>query len=67
MKDHTKAVTALSIDPPGARVVTGSYDYDVKLWDFGGMQGDYRPFKTIEPYPNYHVSEDGFVTHLRIC
>lgn len=55
--DHrSQAVTALSVDPPGARVVTGGYDYDVKLWDFGGMQADYRPFKSFEPYENYHVS-----------
>ncbi|CAD6581483.1 MAG: hypothetical protein CYPHOPRED_001586, partial [Cyphobasidiales sp. Tagirdzhanova-0007] len=57
MKDHTKAVTAISIDPPGARIVTGAYDYDVKMWDFGGMQADFRPFKTFEPYENYHVHD----------
>lgn len=55
MKDHTKAVTALAIDPAGARLVTGGYDYDVKMWDFGGMQADFRPFRSMEPYENYHV------------
>lgn len=34
---HTKAVTALSIDGSGTRVVTGSLDYNVKIYDFGGM------------------------------
>jgi len=56
LKDHTKAVTALAVDPPGARIITGGYDYDVKMWDFGGMRGDFRPFKSFEPYENYHVS-----------
>lgn len=56
LKDHTKAVTALAVDPPGARVITGGYDYDVKMWDFGGMRGDFKPFKSFEPYENYHVS-----------
>lgn len=56
LKDHTKAVTALAVDPPGARVITGGYDYDVKMWDFGGMSGDFKPFKSFEPYENYHVS-----------
>ena len=49
-------MTALAVDPPGARVITGGYDYDVKLWDFGGMQADFRPFRSFEPYENYHVS-----------
>jgi hypothetical protein len=56
LKDHTKAVTALAVDPPGARIISGGYDYDVKMWDFGGMRGDFRPFKSFEPYENYHVS-----------
>ena len=27
MKDHTKVVSALALDPSGARVVSGSHDY----------------------------------------
>ncbi|KAK9900003.1 WD40 repeat-like protein [Cystobasidium minutum MCA 4210] len=57
LKDHTKAVTALAVDPPGARVITGGYDYDVKMWDFGGMRGDFKPFKSFEPYENYHIHD----------
>jgi WD40 repeat protein len=34
---HTKAVTCISIEPAGNRVVTGSLDYHLKLFDFGGM------------------------------
>lgn len=56
LKDHTKVVSALSLDPSGARFATGSHDYDVKLWDFGGMGGGVgKPFKTFEPAESYYV------------
>lgn len=44
-----QAVTALSIDPSGARIVTGGHDYDLKYWDFGGMDSRMKPFKSVEP------------------
>lgn len=55
LKDHTKVVSALAIDPSGARVVSGSYDYDCKLWDFGGMDMRCKPFKSWEPAGTYYV------------
>lgn len=55
MKDHTKVVTALGMDPSGARVVSGSHDYDCKLWDFGGMTQECKPFKSWEPAGSYPV------------
>ena len=60
LKDHTKVVSALTLDPSGARVLSGSHDYDCKLWDFGGMGASPKPFKTWEPWPegNYHVRCD---------
>ena len=57
LKDHTKVISALSLDPSGARFATGSHDYDVKLWDFGGMGGGVgKPFKSFEPAESYYVS-----------
>lgn len=56
MKDHTKVVSALTLDPSGARVLSGSHDYDCKLWDFGGMDWRCKPFKTWEPAGTYYVS-----------
>ncbi|BGP01943.1 hypothetical protein RTBOTA2_005286 [Rhodotorula toruloides] len=56
MKDHTKTVSALSVDPAGARVVSGSYDYDCKLWDFGGMNASFKPFRTFECRPGHQAS-----------
>lgn len=55
MKDHTKVISALAVDPSGARVVSGSHDYDCKLWDFGGMSASPKPFKTWEPAGTYYV------------
>ena len=60
LKDHTKSVCALGIDRSGARVASGSTDYDVKLWDFGGMASNLRPFKTFEPAENYPVIQLAF-------
>lgn len=56
MKDHTKVISALALDPSGARVVSGSHDYDCKLWDFGGMDHRCKPFKSWEPAGSYYVS-----------
>ena len=55
LKDHTKVVSALALDPSGARIVSGSHDYDCKLWDFGGMDHRCKPFKTWEPSGSYYV------------
>ena len=45
---HSKAVVCLSIEPAGNRLVSGSLDYNVKMFDFGGMDTRHRPFFSIE-------------------
>lgn len=57
LKDHTKVVSALALDPSGARIVSGSHDYDTKLWDFGGMDARTRPFKSWEPQETHYVHD----------
>ncbi|KAG8993420.1 hypothetical protein FRB90_000711 [Tulasnella sp. 427] len=60
LQDHNKVVSALTLDPSGARVLSGSYDYDCKLWDFGGMgggSGEAKPFKSWEPAGSYYVHD----------
>ena len=67
LKDHTKVVSALALDPSGARVLSGSQDYDCKLWDFGGMDWRCKPFKTWEPAGTYFVrSSFTLVSGLRV-
>ncbi|TBU35041.1 transcription factor [Dichomitus squalens] len=60
LKDHTKVVSALTMDPSGARVLSGSHDYDCKLWDFGGMDWRCKPFKTWEPAGSYYIHDVKF-------
>lgn len=45
------------MDPSGSRIATGGYDYDAKLWDFGGMDSRLKPFKSWEPNGNYLVHD----------
>ena len=53
--DSLQTVSALSIDPAGARFVTGGYDYDCKLFDFGGMDSNMKSFRSWEPCGSYQV------------
>ncbi|KAH9450905.1 hypothetical protein H4Q26_005823 [Puccinia striiformis f. sp. tritici PST-130] len=57
LKDHSKTVSALSLDPSGARLVSGSYDYACKLWDFGGMNSSFKPFRSWEPRQSHQVHQ----------
>nr|CAG4640718.1 EOG090X0364 [Eulimnadia texana] len=50
-----KAVSALHIDNSGARLVTGSLDYDVKFWDFVGMDASLSSFRTIQPCESHPI------------
>ena len=56
MRGHDKIVTALSFDPAGSRLASGSFDYSIKLWDFNGMDSSFVPFRTVNPWEGYHVS-----------
>ncbi len=45
----TKTVSSITIDSNGGRLATGGYDYEVKLWDFGGMDSSLKSFRTTQP------------------
>ncbi|EMC96961.1 hypothetical protein BAUCODRAFT_32706 [Baudoinia panamericana UAMH 10762] len=50
IKTHDRAVTAISLDPAGGRLVTGSMDCTLKLHDFASMTPTtIRAFKSIDP------------------
>jgi len=66
LKDHTKVISALALDPSGARICSGSHDYDCKLWDFGGMDMRCKPFKSWEPAGSYHVRQFSLFTRRLI-
>ena len=43
------------IDLSGARLVSGSIDYDVKFWDFAGMDSSLRSFRSIRPCESHVI------------
>ena len=49
LKHGHKTVSAISIDSNGARLATGGYDFDVKLWDFNSMDSSLRSFRSFQP------------------
>lgn len=49
LQHGNKIVSALALDSSGARLVSGGYDYDVKFWDFAGMNSSLHSFRTIRP------------------
>lgn len=55
MTHGTKAVTAMCVDPSGARLASGSVDYDVCFWDFAGMDSSMRSFRTLQPCDNHPI------------
>lgn len=55
MLHGNKAVVALAVDPSGARLATGSVDYDVSFWDFAGMDSSLMSFRTLQPCENHPI------------
>jgi WD40 repeat protein len=50
LQHGSKVVSAVALDPAGARLITGSYDYEVKFWDFAAMDAGMKSFRTIIPH-----------------
>ena len=49
-KTQERAVTTITIDPPGSRMVTGSTDCTIKFHDFASMTPNtLRAFKSVDP------------------
>uniref|UniRef100_A0A2P2QLC8 Uncharacterized protein n=1 Tax=Rhizophora mucronata TaxID=61149 RepID=A0A2P2QLC8_RHIMU len=55
LKGHTKIVSALAIDHSGSRVLSGSYDYTVRMYDFQGMSARLQSFRQLEPFEGHQV------------
>ncbi len=50
-----KAISALAIDPSGARLASGAIDYEVKFWDFAGMDSNLRSFRSVRPCESHVI------------
>ncbi|XP_030387224.1 gastrulation defective protein 1 homolog isoform X2 [Scaptodrosophila lebanonensis] len=55
MRHGSRAVLALACDPSGARIVSGSIDYDMCFWDFAGMDSGMRSFRQLQPCENHPI------------
>lgn len=50
-----QVVSSLAIDHSGSRVLSGSYDYTVRMYDFQGMNARLESFRQIEPSEGHQV------------
>ncbi|CAI7839805.1 unnamed protein product [Closterium sp. NIES-54] len=57
---HTKAVAALAVDPTGTRVISGSYDYSLRFYDFHGMDSRLQAFRHLVPFDGHQVRAVSF-------
>lgn len=55
LKHSDKTVSAITLDPNGARLVTGGYDFDVKFWDFAGMDVSVQSFRCLRPCEAHQI------------
>ncbi|GAB2298556.1 hypothetical protein Dimus_032623 [Dionaea muscipula] len=55
VKGHSKVVSAFAVDHSGSRVLSGSYDYTVRMYDFQGMNARLASFRQLEPFEGHQV------------
>lgn len=48
-------MSALAVDHSGSRVLSGSYDYTVRMYDFQGMNARLESFRQLEPFEGHQV------------
>ena len=51
----SQVVSALAIDHSGSRVLSGSFDYTVRMYDFQGMTSKLQSFRQLEPSEGHQV------------
>lgn len=57
MQHGSRAVLALACDPSGARLASGSIDYELCFWDFAGMDTGMRSFRTLQPCESHPIRD----------
>ena len=67
VKHGAKPIVAMDLDPSGSRLVTGSLDYKLQLWDFASMDVRMKAFRKLEPVEGAHVMQRVVVASLRLA
>ncbi|KAI5864586.1 WD40 repeat-like protein [Durotheca rogersii] len=79
IKTHDRAVTSVSLDPAGGRLISGSIDCTVKLHDFSSLTPTtIRAFRSVDPYeskpsanadshPVHHVQFNPLAGSVFLC
>lgn len=50
-----QVVSSVAVDHSGSRVLSGSYDYFVRMYDFQGMNSRLASFRQLEPFEGHQV------------
>ena len=40
---HSSVITSVAFSPDGTKIVSGSYDQTIKVWDSGALRAQNRP------------------------
>ena len=40
---HSKGIVKVAFSPDGTKIVSGSFDKTIKVWDFGALEPSKRP------------------------
>ena len=40
---HSRGITSVAFSPDGTKIVSGSFDQTIKVWDFGALEPSKRP------------------------
>lgn len=55
LQHGSKTVSALAVDQNGARVATGAFDFEIRLWDLNKMDTNLEHFRALLPCESYAI------------
>lgn len=55
LQGHSRAVSCLAVEHTGSRLIAGSLDYTLRMFDFNSMKSDLRSFREFTPSDGHPV------------